>query len=227
LQVRAWAWSSALAVSLAGLLGPAPASAAALHLPEAVLHIELRWVDPAAAQDADGGYTVSTRSLSARSPALALDVLNGEWGDLQLTRSVSVQWLQAAARGAASGSGAVVNGLKKFESGQSLAVRASWPGGVRPARVELRLGDAALEPETQAALESPTPLPSQRRLQASTTLLVPLARWVTFAAVGGQAGEAGSGSSGGSDGAPGSVRTLSTQPADGGRQLMQLRVSLP
>ncbi|MDE1928426.1 MAG: hypothetical protein KGI36_14720, partial [Burkholderiales bacterium] len=116
----------------------------------------------------------------------------------------------AAASGAAGGSGgAVVNALSWFHAGQGLAVQPRWPGGRRPVTLQLRFDAAAGEADAAGAL------PAQRRLQASTTLLLPLGRWTTFASTGAarpaQAGQTWS---------------TAAAPADA-PQALQLRVRLP
>ncbi len=179
---------------------------------------------PAAQRPPD--YTVSTRrAADDPSAPLSLSVVNGRWAMLRLARSVPVRWLQAAASAGAAGpasgagrgagpGGAVVNAVTWMEAGQGLAVRVRWPGGPRPAIVELRFDRAAIEPSEGDAL------PAANRARAGTTLSVPLGRWVSFAVVGADAAPAEA-TDGGHD-----VR-WATADSGSGRQVMQVQVSMP
>ena len=210
-------------------LGLAPASAvlaaaAAPALPAVNLVLEVRVVDEAVASG-HGDYTVSTRRL-APPPVEALQLLvqNGQTGALRLGRALPVLWLQGAARGAASASGsgsgsgsavsadragAVAYAVTWVPSGQSLTVRPRWAGGDQPVSLELHFSSTTLQPAPGTAL------PATRTQQAGSTLRLPLGVWTAFAATGTpqQADE------------PGTVSTLSL--AEHGRQLMQVRVTLP
>ncbi len=200
-------------------LGLAPASAvlgaaAAPALPAVNLVLEVRVVDEAVA-NGHGSYTVSTRRL-AQPPVEALQLLvqNGQTGALRLGRALPVLWQQGAARGAGSGApadraGAVAQAVTWVPSGQSLTVRPQWAGGDSPVSLELQFSSTTLQPAPG------TPLPATRTQQAGSTLRLPLGVWMAFAATGTpqQASE------------PGTVSTLTL--AEHGRQLMQVRVTLP
>ncbi len=202
--------------------------AAATALPAVNLVVEVRVVDAAAA-GGHGDYTVSTRQTATPQPeALQLLLQDGQTGAVRLGRALPVQWLQGAARGAAAPSsasttapgppgatagagraGAVAHALTWVPAGQSLTVRPQWPGGDSPVTLELRFTSTTW----QAAPD--TALPATRTQQAASTLRVPLGVWTAFAATG-VAQEAVE---------PGRVSTLSL--TERGRQLMQVRVSLP
>jgi hypothetical protein len=185
--------------------------------PAVNLLIEVRVIDEAVATG-HGDYTVSTRG-PARAPleALQLQVQNGQSGAVQLGRALPVQWLQGAARGAAAGAsaaaagraGAVGYAVTWVQAGQSLSVRPRWAGGDSPVTLELQFIRHTLQATPG------TPLPDTHSQQAGSTLRVPLGVWMSFAATGVTQ----------QDAEPGRVSTLSLSEA--GRQLMQVRVSLP
>ena len=204
---------SAIAAAAAVAAAPRPAA-----WPDVNLQVDVRVIDEAAA-NGHGDYTVSTRG-SARPAvqALQLQVQNGHSGSFQLGRALPVQWLQGAARGAAPPSssarpadraGAVDYAVTWVQAGQSLSVRPNWAGGDSPVTLELQFSRSTVQTAPAAVL------PTTRSQQASSTLSLPLGVWTTFAATGvpQEAGE------------PGRVSTWSL--AERGRQLMQVRVSLP
>lgn len=221
---RALGALSLLAALPAWALPPAVAKG-----PQRNLVVELRSV-PADEADRDGdaapaqgGFQLGTSRPESAPLYERLLVRNGEWGSLRIGRDLPVLWTRAAsvrsaaASGAASGAtgatgssgAAVVNELSWFHAGQGLAVQPRWPGGDHAVTLQLRFDGGAVEADPAGAL------PSQRRVQASTTLLLPLGRWTTFASTG-RAAPARSG------------QTWSTQaaPADA-PQALQLRVRLP
>lgn len=181
-------------------------------------------VDEAAASG-HGDYTVSTRALARPPvPALQLQLLNGQTGALRLGRTLPVQWLQGAARGAAPAAaasssadraGAVAYGLTWVASGQSLQVRPQWAGGSSPVTLDLQFSSTALQASPGSSGPAGTALPALRTQQATTTLQVPLGVWTAFAATGTVQEPA----------EPGHLSTVSL--AEQGRQLMQVRVTLP
>jgi hypothetical protein len=98
-------------------------------------------------------------------------------------------------------------------SGQSLQVRPQWAGGGSPVTLDLQFSSTKLQPPPGS-----TPgvvLPATRTVQAGSTLQVPLGVWTAFAATGTtqQPAEAGQ------------LSTLTL--AERGRQLLQVRVTLP
>jgi hypothetical protein len=178
-------------------------------LPAVNLTVELRIVDEAASTG-HGGYTVSTlRPAEVPAPPLLLKVLNGQSAVLRLDRAQPVQWVQATAGAASAPAGAVVNALQWMPAGQALAVQPSWPGGSQPVVLVVRATEATLHSAPDAAL------PATQRRDAGTTFSLPLGAWATFAATGTPTQQ----------GQPGELSTLSL--AVRGRQLMQVRVSLP
>ena len=211
-------------------LGSAPFAVAAAGpaLAAVNLVVEVRVVDEAVASG-HGDYTVSTRRL-AKQPveALQLQLANGQTGAVQLGRALPVQWLQGAVRGAAASApiaSAVTAAADRavgaaytvtwVPSGQSLSVRPQWAGGDSPVILELQFSSTTLQTTPGTSRASATALPASRTQQAGSTLRLPLGVWTAFAATGTpqQASE------------PGSVSTLTL--AEGGRQLMQVRVTLP
>jgi hypothetical protein len=201
------------AILFAFCLAPA-ALAAAPALPAVNLLVDVRVVDEAQASG-HGDYTVSTRALAPPPvETLQLQVMNGQTGALRLGRALPVQWLQAAARGAAASApadraGAVAYAVTWVPSGHSLTVRPQWAGGSSAVTLDLQFTSTTLQPKVGAAL------PATRTQQAGTTLRLPLNAWVSFAATGAphEAAE------------PGAISTLSL--AERGRQWLQVRVTLP
>jgi hypothetical protein len=199
------------------------AKAASAALPVVNLVIEVRVVDEAHA-GGHADYTVSTLGPPQQPlEALQLQLANGQTGAVRLGRALPVQWLQGALRGgapAASGTFssasaaadravAVAYAVTWVPSGRTLSVRPHWPGGDSPVTLELDFNSTAL----QAA--PGTSLPATRTQQAGSTLRVPLGIWTAFAATGVAREAAGTGR----------VSTLTL--AERGRQLMQVRVTLP
>ena len=193
----------------------------AAELPQQNLELRFRLVDseqtardPSPSGQPVADVTVSTRRPTADRPLLQqLQVLNGEWASFRIGRSLPVRWTSAVAGQAASAAGgargAVVNELSWLQAGQRLAVRARWPGGNQPARVDVQ---ASLDPvDDRQGVE----LPAASHSQAVTTLVVPLDRWTTFA-------------SSQPDGATPARGTLSTEALKAPtRQLFQVLVHAP
>ena len=90
-----------------------------------------------------------------------------------------------------------------MESGQSLSVTPSWPGGKQAVRLEIEAQASTVDERTSSDL------PATTRQRYSTTVSVALNRWVTIARSG-QAARAGS---------------YSSAAATDGRRLTQIRVS--
>jgi hypothetical protein len=214
---RSLAGVVATATALSLVAVTLPAQAQGQTLPRTNLLVEVRLVraadvDPgAAAAPVARATTLSTRDLADDlPPPQQVRVANGQRGLLRYSRKLPVLWMDSvSAGGGRNGAGAGASyQLIWLEAGQSLAVLASWPGGRAPARVELSLGNAALDAAPGK------PIPARQTRNVSTLLVTPLARWTTFAALG-QAGEARAG------------QTISTRDiaASGARQLFQVRIS--
>jgi hypothetical protein len=215
----AWRRAAALCSTLALVALPGWCEPARPAWPAVNLQVEVRVIDEARASG-HGDYTVSTLG-PARQPveALQLQLANGQTGAVRLGRALPVQWLQGAAQGGASAAsaaspsadraGAVVHAVTWVPSGQSLSVRPQWSGGAAPVMLELNFSSTRLQPVPG------TPLPATQTRQAGSTLRVPMGVWTAFAATGALQEEA----------EPGRVSTLSL--AERGRQLMQVRVTLP
>ena len=207
---------AALAFRVPGARAAKP-SPAVPSMPAVNLTVEVRVIDEAQAAGR-GSVTLSTRPLAAEAlEALQLQLLNGQPGALRLGRRLPVQWVQAAARGAASGAsgaaaGAVVQAVTWVPSGHGLWVLPRWPGGDQPVQLDLRFDSLT---NTPMPGPSGAPLPTQRSREVGSRLSVPLGIWTTFAATGTPTSAGGG-------------YTVSTQAlSDSGRQLMQLRVSVP
>jgi hypothetical protein len=105
----------------------------------------------------------------------------------------------------ATAPGSVSNQLVWFDAGQSLTVRPQWPGGNRPAVVELEVQKVAVDARVGADL------PTQSRNTVSTIVTTPLGQWVTVAATGKMA----------------SSGSYSSESAQQVRRLLQIRVLVP
>lgn len=200
----AWLCSAALLCGLAQAAEPA--------LPKRDLTVEMRQTE----EGREGGtrYSAGSPDPAAWEPQM-VQVRNGEKAVLRLNDAVPMQWTQSvstqfpAASGTStppSNAGAGVNNaLVWFDAGQSLSVHPKWPGGNKPAVVEIEMQRAAMG-QAQGA-----DLPTQTRNLVSTTVTVPLAEWVTIAATG-RAPRSGS---------------YSSEAALQVRRLLQIRVMAP
>ena len=183
---------SALLLCVAHFCTPVVQAAA---LPQRDLTVELRQIE----EGREGGSSYSAGGKDNVWEPLMVQVRNGEKALLRMSDAIPMQWTQsasgpnpAAAKSAgAAPSGAVSttnvnvnpassvsNALVWFDAGQSLSVQAKWPGGEKPAVVELEVQRAAVDPQTGADL------PKQSRSTVSTTITAPLDEWVTIAATG-------------------------------------------
>lgn len=218
--------AQALTLCTLALLCTAPMALAAEKLKpvtvrEAVrdLTVELRQVnegqeDQDNPQTSGGAYTVGTSgSRPVDFAPQQVRVRNGEKASLQLNQSMPMQWVQkiesqsatlsAGGASASNQSGGVTQAVTWMESGQSLTVTPQWPGGKRPVRVEIEAQSSAVDERISSDL------PAMQRQRYTSTVSVPLNRWVTIASSG-KAARAGTYSSGGGSDA---------------RRLTQIRVS--
>ena len=210
---------SFLLLSLALLCGAARAADA--PLPRRDLTVELRQTE----EGREGGSTYSAGgSDTPLWEPQQVQVRNGEKALLRMNDAIPMQWTQSAS-GPAPASGptaanassanntnvninaaaSVGNALAWFDAGQSLSVRPKWPGGNKPAVVEIEVQRAAVGARTGAEL------PGQARNSVSTTLSVPLDEWVTIAATG-KSPKAG---------------VYSSEAGTQVRRLLQMRVTAP
>jgi len=163
-------------------------------LPKRDLTVELRQIE----EGREGGSSYSAGSADNKLwEPQELQVRNGEKAQLRMNDAIPMQWTQSAsgqnpastATGGAAPSGnttnvnvnsasSVSNALVWFDAGQSMSVQAKWPGGDRPAVVEIEVQRAAVDPRMGADL------PKQSRNMVSTTVTAPLDNWVTIAATG-------------------------------------------
>jgi hypothetical protein len=173
------------------------ARAAGPALPQRDLTMALRQVEQGR-EEGGSHYSAGSDSGSEWEPQ-ELQVRNGEKALLRLNDAIPMQWTQSAsgqqpgsgqgAGASASGAGnttnvhvnaasSVTNALVWFDAGQSVSVLPKWPGGNKPAVIEIEVQRAAVDPQSGAAL------PKQIRNTVSTTITAPLAEWVTIAATG-------------------------------------------
>jgi hypothetical protein len=172
--------------------------AASAPLPKRDLTVELRQTEEG--REEGGHYSAGGDDQSHWEPQ-RVQVRNGEKALLRINDAIPMQWTQsvsgpvpASAQSggtgiAAAGSGTnvnvntnaasgVTNALVWFDAGQSVSVQPKWPGGNKPAVVEIEVQRAAMEAHAGTAL------PKQTRNTVSTTLTIALAEWVTIAATG-------------------------------------------
>ena len=153
------------------------------RLPARNLLVEWRAVDAARDERSGGavvlrsdgsgtraGVVVESRSADRRSDAVQrVAVLNGRSATVHVSQSVPWQFVQDA------GKHGVAIGTVWIESGRSLQVQPSWPGGNAPVTVELQADVAG----TAGAGDS-------QREQVRTTLQLPLNQWAVVAESGDQ-----------------------------------------
>jgi Bacterial type II and III secretion system protein len=177
--------------------------AAAPPLPQRDLTVELRQVE----EGREGGASYRAGAQVEPSlPAIKLIVRNGEKAAIRMNVAMPMQWVQSAQAASKQSGAGVSHALQWFDAGQTMTVAPRWPGGNKPAVLELDVQQASLQ--TQSASE----LPGQRRTQVSTTVTAPLAEWVTVAATGGSVQRQGS---------------YSSASATDTRLLLQVRVLVP
>ena len=162
-------WVLLLALSAPGLHAADPPASRA-PLPQRDLVLELREIE-----EGGGGYVVSTRPQVPLMPAQQLQVSNGGTARLSFSQATPLQWTQSVqAPGALTGA-AVNQGLIWLQAGQSLLLRPTWPGGQRPAKVDVAV-------QTSSVQQQPgRELPTQERGELATTVQAPLGQWVTLA----------------------------------------------
>ena len=146
------------------------AGTAAAQLPERDLVLELREID-----EASTGYVVGTRPQTPLMPPQQLQVRNGSAARLSFAQTTPLQFVQSVqAQGQMTGAG-VKQGLIMLHAGQSLQFKPRWPGGQKPATVEVEVQTASVQQQPGREL------PSQARSELSTTVQAPLGQWVTLA----------------------------------------------
>ena len=187
-----------LAPAVCGAADPPTTGAAALPARDLVL--ELREVE-----EGGGGYAVGTRPQVPLMAPQQLQVRNGSQARLSFAQTTPLQWVQSVqAPGALTGAG-VRQGLIWLQAGQSLQLRPRWPGGQRPATVEVEVQTASVQQQPGREL------PTQERSALATTVQAPLGQWVTLA-------RSGQGTP------PGSYSSDATTQRP---RLLQLRVTAP
>lgn len=160
---------------------------------------------------------LGARSRDATGDAVQqLRVLNGGQAGLRVGASEPMQWLQWVWT---PDGPAVAGGSQWVETGRSVVVQPSWPGGAAPVTVAIRSEASARAQGGMPSRWAPDgqPLPDGAIDQAGvlTTVQVPLGEWITVAS----SDDEGSTTERGSL----STRTLSR----GRRQVLQLRVTAP
>jgi len=181
------AFASALLLCAVHLCSPL-ANAAGPALPQRDLSVELRQVEQGRddgaghfAAGSDMGGNTENNTGNKWEPQQVL-VRNGAKATLRLNDAIPMQWTQSASApnpgGGANSGASVRNALVWFDAGQSLSVQPRWPGGKKPAVVEIEVQRASVDARMGADL------PKQTRSSLSTTVTVPLGEWVTLAATG-------------------------------------------
>lgn len=157
-----------------------PSHAAGPVLPQRDLTVELRQIEQGR-EEGGAHYAAGSAVNSAWEPQ-QVQVRNGNKATLRVNDAIPMQWTQSASApnpgGGANSGASVSNALVWFDAGQSISVQPKWPGGKKPAVVEIEVQRAAVDPRMGADL------PKQTRNAVSTTVTVPLAEWVTIAATG-------------------------------------------
>jgi hypothetical protein len=191
-----------LIFSLGSSLAASPSIAAP---PQRDLTVELRQVEDG--QDQSTSYRAGSNGSIAWLPLQKIQVRNGQKGTLRFNQSTPVQWVEAAQAASANSGAGVKQALQWFDTGSSIVATPRWPGGKRPATVELevQMADMAAQPQAN--------MPAQRRASFSSTVTAPLGQWVTIAASGIPEAPAGNYSS--------------TTSAGTARRLLQIRVLAP
>ena len=212
--------SGLLSGLLIGWLGLAPLLASAATPEARNLSVEFRQIS---ADDTSGGVSYSAGSArdTPQWEPQALLVRNGEKAAFRLHDAIPMQWLQsvgtqtnangvasspANAASAASNGASMTQALAWFDAGQSMAVQVNWSRGKAYASVQIEVQ------REDVGSRQGNELPRQQRAHVSTTVLAPLAEWVTIASSGKAASSAGVYRS-----------DNSTQQ----QRLLQLRVMLP
>jgi hypothetical protein len=160
--------------------------------PQRDLTVEIRQVEEG--RDAAGSYRASTRSEAAPMGVHKIQVRNGQKGAIRFNQAVPMQWVQSVQQ-ATSNSGA----------GKSIVVQPTWPGGNKPAVVDIEVSSSGMQTEVNADL------PRQNRSETTSTVTAPLGEWVTFA----------------TSGAEQPAGTYSSDAPTQTRQLLQIRVLVP
>jgi len=167
------------------------------QLPACDLMVELRQTEG----DNGGGYVVRTQTPGVTLSRQTVTVRNGEKATVGTSRSIPMQWVQSVNAQQSS----VKNAMIWLNAGQNIKVQPRWPGAQQPVTVELEVQAADVGVRTNADL------PETTRNHWTTTISAPLGKWVTLASSGNRP-------------QPGSY---SSEDADGGEQLLQIRVTAP
>lgn len=159
-------------------------------LPKRDLTVELRQIE----EGNEGGshYSAGGADAAAWEPQM-VQVRNGEKAQLRMQDAIPMQWTQSvstatlpsgntnASSSNSNGSAnalSINNALTWFDAGQSITVQPKWPGGNKPATVEIEVQ------RTSVGQRMGADLPTQTRNSMSTTVTLPLAEWFTIAATG-------------------------------------------
>jgi hypothetical protein len=201
-------------------LGLASALALAATPEARNLSVEFRQISEA---DQSGAVTYSAgseRDTPQWEPQTLL-VRNGEKAGFRLHDAIPMQWVQsvgtqtnanAAATSPANAASAASNGasltqaLAWFDAGQNMAVQVHWSAGKPYASVQIEVQREDVGQRVGADL------PRQGRATVSTTVLAPLAQWVTIASSGKAASAAG---------------VYRSDPGAQQQRMLQVRVMIP
>ena len=161
------------------------------QLPPRDLTIEVRQIEEG--RESGQSYSAGPTDAAKTWEPQMLLVRNGEKASLRVQDAIPMQWVQSVStersvgigigigQGGVEGASATVGvtqGLTWFDASQSVTVQPKWPGGNRPARVEIEVIRSAAGDRVGADL------PVQSRNTFATTLTAPLGQWITVAASG-------------------------------------------
>ena len=171
--------------------------------PQRDLTVEIRQVEEG--RDAAGSYRAGTRSEAAPMGVHKIQVRNGQKGAIRFNQSVPMQWVQSVQQASSNSGAGATMALHWFTVGKSIAVQPTWPGGNKPAVVDIEVSSSGMQNEVNADL------PRQNRSETTSTVTAPLGEWVTFA----------------TSGAEQPSGTYSSDAPTQTRQLLQIRVLVP
>lgn len=172
--VPGWAQTPA-AQATATASHPASTTKAHAALPQRNMTVELR----AIAEAAQSGTSQQSWSVAPGDTEewQKVTVANGEKAQFDFGTAQPWAWVSAAVRGNGAGSAdGVSQSLQWARNSRTLECQVAWPGGSKPARLDVSVQLAA---GGQGAVDGTTP--QQRTQQVRTVVWVPLGEWFTLA----------------------------------------------
>lgn len=201
-------WAQAPA-SAAPATNAKPAAKTRPALPQRNMTLELRSIAEAAlAPTSQQSWSVAHGEPEEWQK---VTVANGEKAQFDFTTAQAWAWTTAAVRGNGAGSAdGVSQNLQWTRDSRALECQVAWPGGSKPARLEVTVQVAA---SGKGTVDGTVPQP--RTQQVRTVVWVPLGEWFTLARSGPRAQVSVEGS-------------YSSRTAEQGQvQLLQVRVLAP